>query len=126
MVTANIGTIRRLGRIFGALSAAAPPLLPIGLGEWADRVYSRAIAEQFLGSWRQRDALDVLPPFASEHRMSVWLVILILFASIGVFCTTWKLGEWLSRRKAERFAERRESWRALELPQRRDSDRVEG
>jgi hypothetical protein len=43
-----------------------------------------------------------------------------------VFATTWKIGEWLTRRNAEKFAERRESWRALEMPQRRHDDRVEG
>jgi hypothetical protein len=58
--------------------------------------------------------------------MAAWLVILILFAAIGLFCTTYKLGEWLSRRNAKRFAERRESWRELEMPRRREGDRLEG
>jgi hypothetical protein len=58
--------------------------------------------------------------------MSAWLVILIAFAAIGVFCATFKCGEWLSRRKAEKFAERRESWRELEIRRPRDRDRVEG
>jgi len=58
--------------------------------------------------------------------MAGWLIFLIVFAAIGVFATTYKLGEWLSRRNAERFDERRESWRALEMPRRRDSDRAEG
>jgi hypothetical protein len=57
--------------------------------------------------------------------MFVWLVI-IAFAAIGVFACTWKCAEWLSRRNAERFEERRKSWRALEMnmPDRRD--RAEG
>jgi|SRR6185437_16143399 hypothetical protein len=113
MVTANIGTIRRLGRIFGALSAAAPPLLPIGLGEWADRVYSRAIAEQFLGSWRQRDALDVLLPVFREFGMFIWLVIIC--SAIVLLLLTYYFGEMICRSMASRFAERRGRWRELEM-----------
>jgi hypothetical protein len=56
--------------------------------------------------------------------MSIWLIIFILFASIGVFCTTWKCGEWLSRRNAAKFAERRESWRELEIRRPGDRDRA--
>jgi hypothetical protein len=58
--------------------------------------------------------------------MSAWLIILILFAAIGMFCTTWKLGEWLSGRQAEKFAERRESWRELELKRPREREAGEG
>ena len=51
---------------------------------------------------------------------------LIFFAAIGLFCITWKLGEWLSHRKAAKFAERRESWRSLEIKPANERDPAEG
>jgi hypothetical protein len=53
--------------------------------------------------------------------MVIWYIT-IFFAAIGMFATTWKFGEWLSLRKAARFAARRESWREIEfrLPGDRD------
>jgi hypothetical protein len=55
--------------------------------------------------------------------MSIWLVILIAFAALGIFTCTWKCGEWLSGRKAAQFAQQRERWRELEVTWPNDRDR---